>query len=173
MTNSFTFDGYTVRSVTEKDRPFLQLQIDADPFHQGRMTADYFLKLEPGEDAWALEDERGRVIFYFKTATAVRMSIQFTAAEDDTQKIENRVALMKGLRWIEAILIANKFREIIFDTEGVELANFAKRRLGFVEATGLLSRSLGLSQDAPTQPSELATVTTTTKGSEGDGHVRH
>jgi len=142
MTNGFTFDGYTVRPATEKDRPYLQLQIDADPLHRGRMTADFFLKLQPGEDSWALENEEGRVVFYFKTSTAVRMAIQFTTEEDHTRKLENRVALMKGLRWIEGIFRANRFREIIFDTEGVELANFAKRRLGFREACGLLSRMI-------------------------------
>ena len=142
MTNSFTFDGYTVRRATEKDRPYLQLQIDADPYHRDTITPDFFLKLYPGEDSWALEDESGRVVFYFKTGTAVRLCIQFTAEEDVTRKVENRAALMKGLRWIEGIFRANKFREIIFDTEAVELANFAKRRLGFKEACGLLSRMI-------------------------------
>ena len=139
---TFTFDGYTVRPITERDRPYLEIQIRADDYHRGRMSADYFLKLEAGEDAWALEDEQGRVVFYFKTAAAVRMSIQFPVLEGNEDKARNRAGLLKGLAWIEGIFRANRFREIIFDTEGVELANFAKRRLGFVDATGLLSRPL-------------------------------
>jgi hypothetical protein len=139
---TFTFDGYTVRPLDERDRPYLNLQIRADDFHRGRMNADYFLKLEPGEEAWALEDEQGMVVFYFKTATAVRMSIQFPAIEGAEDKARNRSALLKGLVWIEGIFRANRFREILFDTEGVELANFAKRRLGFREAPGLLTRPL-------------------------------
>ena len=39
---------------------------------QGEATmADFFLKPEPGEDAWALEDHQGMIVFYFKTATAI------------------------------------------------------------------------------------------------------
>lgn len=139
MTQTFTFDGYTVRPLDERDRPYLADQIAADPYHRNRMDADTFLQLQPGEDAWALEDEQGRVVFYFKTATAVRLSLQFPTLED---KERNRTAMLKGLAWIEGIFRANRFREILFDTEGVELANFAKRRLGFSEATGLLSRPI-------------------------------
>lgn len=142
MTQTFTFDGYTVRPLDERDRPYLDIQIEADVYHRGRMDADYFLQLKPGEDAWALEDEQGRVVFYFKTATAVRLSIQFPSIEGAEDKARNRAGMLKGLAWIEGIFRANRFREILFDTEGVELANFAKRRLGFAEATGLLSRPI-------------------------------
>jgi hypothetical protein len=154
MSQSFTFDGYTVRPLTERDRPYLEIQIAADPFHQGRMTADYFLKLERGEDAWALEDETGMVVFYFKTSTAVRLSIQFPALEGDEDKARNRAAMVKGLPWIGDLLRHNGFREILFETEGVELANFAKRRLGFKEQPGLLTRPILTTVQKP--PSEAA-----------------
>ena len=142
MRQTFTFDGYTVRPLDERDRPYLEAQIEADVYHRGRMDADYFLRLQPGEDAWAIEDEQGRVVFYFKTATAVRLSIQFPSIEGAGDKARHRAGMLKGLAWIEGIFRANGFREILFDTEGVELANFAKRRLGFREATGLLSRPI-------------------------------
>ena len=142
MRQTFTFDGYTVRPLDERDRPYLDIQIEADDFHRGRMTSDHFLQLQPGEDAWAIEDEQGRVVFYFKTATAVRLSIQFPSIEGAGDKARNREGMLKGLAWIEGIFRANGFREILFDTEGIELANFAKRRLGFTEATGLLSRPI-------------------------------
>lgn len=173
MTNSFTFDGYTVRRITERDRPYIQIWIDADPHHRGKITANFFLKLHPGEDSWALEDEQGMVVFYFKTGTAVRVFIQFAPEADVTQKLENRNALMKGLHWIEGLFRANKFREIIFDTQAVDLANFAKRRLSFLDAPGLLSKVLGDQNDEPTQPSELASLATTPSGEETDANVRH
>jgi hypothetical protein len=146
---SFTFDGYTVRPLSERDRPYLDEQIKTDPFHRGRMDADYFLKVKPGEDSWALEDGQGRVVFYFKTAAAVRLSIQFPSIGGAEDKTRNRTAMLKGLAWIEGIFRANRFREILFDTEGVELANFAKRRLGFIEPHGLLIRPI----DPPTHKS--------------------
>jgi hypothetical protein len=139
---AFTFAGYTVRPLSEKDRPYLEVQIRADQYHQGRMDADYFLKLNPGEDAWALEDEQGLVVFYFKTATAVRIFIQFPSIESAEDKARNRSAMTKGLAWIGGVFRNNRFREILFDTKNPELANFAKKRLGFRAADGLLVCSI-------------------------------
>lgn len=173
MPNTFTFDGYTVRPMTERDRPYVDLQIKADPFHRDKMTADFFLKLEPGEDAWALEDERGMTLFYFKTSAAVRLAIQFVNTGDERgDRAEARSALMRGLRWIEGIFRANRFREIIFDTEGLELRNFAKRRLGFVDASQLLSRSLRMSEVGEASPEVLGKVPTNASEVEVSANVR-
>jgi hypothetical protein len=136
---SFAFAGYTVRQITESDRPYLAQLIEADEYHRDNMTPDYFLKRERGEDAWALEKD-GRVLLYFKTQTAVRVGMLFAQAETRSEKLENATALIQGLAWLEAILGGNGFREIFFDTEGPELENFAKRHLGFTEAGNLLSR---------------------------------
>ena len=142
MTQTFSFDGYTVRPLSEKDRPFLEMQIKADEFHREWMTADFFLLTEPGEDAWALEDEAGMIVFYFKTSTAVRMFIQFPVIESRDDKERSRNGMLKGLAWISGMFRANRFREILFDTRRAELANFAKKRLGFQDAPGLLSFNL-------------------------------
>lgn len=157
---TFSFDGYTVRPITEQDRPLLETLIEGDDYHRGRMDADFFLKLQPGEDSWALEDERGEVVFYFKTSTAVRMAIQFCGGNSPAERRGNQAALMKGLRWIEGLFRANRFREIIFETQGPELTVFAKRHLGFVDAP-LLSRTLGTPlSGSESQPEELGTVPT-------------
>jgi hypothetical protein len=137
---TFHFDSYVVRPVEERDRLYLEALIESDPYHCDRMDADFFLNLKPGEDAWALEDERGNVLFYFKTQTAVRLSLQFAHAESTEEKTRNRLAMMKGLAWIEAQLRANSFREILFQTDGPELAQMAKRRMGFTETSGELRR---------------------------------
>lgn len=142
MTPQFSFDGYTVRAVGEQDRAFLELLIESDDYHRERMDADFFLKLQPGEDAWAMEDEKHRVVFYFKTSTVVRIALQFAAAETMGDRRSNQSALMRGLRWIEGMFRVNRFTEIVFDTEGPELARFAKRRLGFVERP-VFSKILG------------------------------
>jgi hypothetical protein len=135
----YQFDNYVVRPISEKDRAYLTTLIEADEYHRNQMTADYFLKLKPGEDAWALEDEKGTVLFYFKTQTAVRLSIQF-ANPDNTR---NRIALLKGLAWIEARLSANSYREILFQTDAPELMAMAKRRMGFREVS-VLARDIRL-----------------------------
>lgn len=145
----FHFDNYVVRPVTEQDREYITLLIENDPFHTGRMDADFFLKLQPGEDAWAIENQHGQVQFYFKTQTACRVSMIFAQGDTSEAKTKNRIALMKGLAWIEAQLIANSFREILFDTEGPELKKMAKRRMGFLEAPNDLRRPL-----TPPRPQE-------------------
>lgn len=130
----FHFDDYNVRPMNEGDRVYLDSLIEEDAYHKGRMTPDYFLKLMPGEDAWALEDQQGNVKLYFKTQVAVRLSIQFAASATKEERHENRMALLKGFAWIESMLRQNRFRQIIFDTQGPELTAFAKRRLGFRES---------------------------------------
>jgi hypothetical protein len=88
------------------------------------------------------------------------MAIQFAAGNSPVERRGNQAALLKGLRWIEALFRANRFREIIFETEGPELTVFAKRHLGFVDAP-LLSRTLWPTSEAPaTQPDSLGTVPT-------------
>jgi hypothetical protein len=156
----YSFDGYTVRPVTEQDRAFLELLIESDDYHREQMTADFFLKLQPGEDAWAIEDEEHRVVFYFKTSTVVRIAIQFAASQTLGDRRSNQCALMRGLRWIEGMFRVNRFTEIVFDTEGPELARFATRRLGFVERF-VFSKALGtINPTTKSQPEVLGTVPT-------------
>jgi len=158
--NHFTFLGYQVRPVAEQDRAYLDLLIQGDEYHRGRMSADFFLKLQPGEDAWALEDQQGEVVFYFKTQTAVRLAIQFTDSSTLAAKRRNSAALIDGLAWLTGILRQNRFHEMLFDTQGPELYVFAKRHLGFVDAPGLLSLALTSSQSMQMQPEALGNVPT-------------
>ena len=139
---TFHFDSYMVRPMGEQDRTYLDTLIEADAYHKGRMTPDYFLHLVPGEDAWAIEDEHGCIVFYFKTQTACRISLLFAEAETAIDKHRNRDGLLRGLAWIEAMLRQNHFREILFDTEGPELRAMAKRRMGFRETSGDLTRTI-------------------------------
>jgi hypothetical protein len=149
-TPAFHFDGYIVRPVEERDREYLASLIEADQFHALRMDADFFLNLHPGEDAWAMESERGNVILYFKTQTAVRLHMQFVGADTKEDKTRNRIALLKGMAWIEAQLRANSFREILMQVDGPELAAMAKRRMGFREPEGgQLVREIPTATDKP------------------------
>jgi hypothetical protein len=137
---SFQFDRYTVRPVEEKDRAYIDKLTNDDPYHRGCMDADWFLKLAPGESAWAIEDEKGKIVLYFKTQTAVRLSLQF----GEQVPAVNRDALIKGMAWLEGMLLQNQFSEVLFDTYSPVLKATAKRRLGFVEEQGyLMTRTIG------------------------------
>jgi len=131
-----TFDGYTVRPVEERDRAFIR-QLAVDEYHPG-MSADYFLKLVPGEDAWAVENQQGYVVLIFKTKVVCRLSMIFGNQPQD----ENRDVLTKGVEWLANTIMHNRFRELIFDTEAPLLRHMAKKRLGFTEAPGVLVRHL-------------------------------
>lgn len=171
-TPQFRFDSYSVRPLTEQDRPYLDSLIEQDQYHAGRMDADFFLKREMGEDAWALEDEHGQIVFYFKTTTAVRLAIQFRPSTKPGDRLRNAAAMMRGLRWIEGVLKSNGFREIVTDTEGPELRNFLKRRLGFAEAS-LLTRSLSNMKPEPNSPLQaLGRLPTDRQGSGEEPNVR-
>jgi hypothetical protein len=134
----FHFDGYGVRRIEEGDRVYLDQLIAADAFHRDCMSADYFLDLVPGEDSWAIEDDKGEVVLYFKTQTAVRLFLQF-AKQDN---LVNRTVLTKGLGWLEFELVKNHFREILFDSHNPVLRIMAQKRLGFRESNQELVRSL-------------------------------
>jgi hypothetical protein len=134
----FRFEDYIVRPIEERDRDFLAERIAADEYHHDVMDADFFLKLLPGEAAWAIEDQKGNVLLYFKTQNVARISLQFTQQDREL----NRNVLVKGMEWIEGMLIQNRFHEMIFDTKGRELRIMAKRRLGFRDSPEELVKAL-------------------------------
>lgn len=156
----FSFDGYTVRSITEADRVGIDFCIEQDEYHQGKMDADFFLRIQPGEEAWALENDKGAIVFYFKTSIAVRMDIQFTPVTSITNVRQNQNALMKGFQWIEGLFRAKHFNELIFEPQGPELYVFAKKRLGFVDASIVSRRLSGLHKVTEIQPKAVGTVPT-------------
>jgi hypothetical protein len=125
-----SFGKYIVRPLMERDREFLAARIAADPFHKDSVSVGWWYNNPPGENAWAVEDEQGVVTLYFKTQTACRFSLQFASEDRRT----NWKVLTEGMEWLAATLTANKFREIITDSNGPELRAMATKRLGFLPA---------------------------------------
>lgn len=124
------FGKYTVRPLLERDREYLATRIAADPFHRETVNVEWWYNNPPGENAWAVEDEHGVVVLYFKTQTACRFSLQF--ATDN--RLTNWKVLTEGMEWLAETLTGNQFREIITDSNGPELRAMATRRLGFLPA---------------------------------------
>jgi hypothetical protein len=135
----FRFADYIVRPVEDKDRMFIDLTLDRDEYHRDVMTSDFFLKLLPGEAAWAIEDQKGNVLVYFKTQNVARISLIFTQQRD---RELNRDVLTKGTEWLAGVLAQNRFHEMLFDTKGRELRIMAKRRLGFRDSPEELVKTL-------------------------------
>ena len=125
-----SFGKYTVRALMERDRDFLAAVIAADPFHRDTVSVEWWYNNPPGENAWAVEDEMGKVVLYFKTQTACRFSLQFVTGDRRT----NWKVLTEGMDWLAETLTGNMFREIITDSNGPELRAMATKRLGFLPA---------------------------------------
>ena len=135
---------FRLRAVAEQDRHLLAQFIASDPFHAGRVTPDFFLRLHNGEGAWAVEDSCERVVFYLKTENAVRLHIQFGPSGTLGDRERNRDALTEGVEWLSRQLAGNGFREMVFDSQNPALVLSAKKRLGFVEASDDLRRPVTL-----------------------------
>ena len=133
------FGKFGVRPLMERDRNFLAELIAADPFHKDSVSVGWWYNNPPGENAWAVEDETGKVVLYFKTQTACRFSLQFVTEDKRT----NWKVLTEGMQWLAETLTNNHFREIITDSNGPELRAMATRRLGFLPANpDTLTRTL-------------------------------
>lgn len=137
--NTMNFDGLYVRPCGERDREYLEDLVESDPYHKDTLKADDFLRLMPGEQAFVVEDEMGYALLYFKTATVVRITMQFIETRNAQERARNRHILQRGLEWLEERL-RGRFRELIFNTESPALTLTAKKRLGFQALPQQLSR---------------------------------
>lgn len=126
-----SFGNFTVRPLAERDREYLDRLIQNDPYHRDTVNVGWWYNNPPGENAWAVENEKGTVVLYFKTQTACRFSLQFVTEDKRT----NWKVLSEGMDWLAATLTGNGFREIITDSNGPELRAMAQRRLGFLPAS--------------------------------------
>jgi hypothetical protein len=168
---SSSFDQFQVRPVSEADRPYLTEIISQDPYHRWNMTADFFLKRPKGEDAWAVEDQQGNIVLYFKTQTAVRFSCIFARSETRRDKATNARVLRAGWQWICRLLSRNGYRELITDTESPDLAMFTKKVLGFSSLKEQLSKAIPLTATGETEKNSLHTYEEFSRR-EDSGNVR-
>lgn len=131
------FDDYIVRPVEESDRSYIEATLADDEYHK-ETTPDFFLQLVPGEASWAVEDQKGNVVLYFKTQNVARLHMIFPSKDREV----NRNILTRGMEWLAGMLVQNRFHEMLFDATGRELRVMAKRRLGFRDSPGELVKSL-------------------------------
>ncbi|HET6220177.1 MAG TPA: hypothetical protein VFE27_24325 [Acidobacteriaceae bacterium] len=155
------FDGYTLRAVTDADRPALEAWIEADQRHNGVLDPEFFMGLatdengeiapDPRPTCCALEDKTG-VVFFIRLSRASRVNIQFAPAQSSKSRRRAAMALLKGIAYLEVQLAKAGAEEWIFETEDRELAEMAKKRLGFVESPNEMVRVIG----RPEEPKEAA-----------------
>lgn len=117
-----------VRQTTEADRAEIQAWIDRDPDHKG-MSADFFIKAEPGTECMTWEDEEGPIL-YFRIGRALRVDMQFDGAQRD----RTVRALSQGFPWLTDNAAKAGFFQMIFSSLSKSLIGFCKRRFGFQES---------------------------------------
>lgn len=143
------FDGYTLRKVTDRDRPALEAWIREDHWHNGVYDAEYFMGLaadesgelaaDPRATCYAIEDKRG-VLFFIRLSRSTRVNIQFEPEATERTRRRVSLALFKGMAFLEVALARAGCEEWIFDTESRELAAMTKKHLGFVDSPNEMVR---------------------------------
>lgn len=147
---TFRFGKYTLRPATPRDHALVKSWIEKDPFHASTTKPDFFLFSTRGMDCYVLEDDEGP-IFFFKMTRAVRLDIQFGPSRSTEERERNRDALSEGLAWLNGVLWASGFRQVLFNSENPVLVRSCTKRLGFVASPHELVRYLA---EYPEQPVE-------------------
>src|SRR5271157_1219879 len=124
------------RKLVPEDRELLDLMIDKDADHKGKIASDFFLAAPEQSIVLAVEDKAGTAMFLRfdlepETKTA-RTHIQFR--EDEEHRTGK--ALYKGFPWAAKLLYGIGVRRMIFDTINPRLASFCERLWGFKRIEG-------------------------------------
>ena len=123
-----------IRKANEEDKQRIAEMIDADVWHAGKGSADYFF--EDGSECMAVE-EKGHT-FYVRIARALRINAIF----DPEKKSKNARMLIKFTPALAEMARQSGFKEMIFSTENPELAKF-EERLGFLPAPTDMTMKVG------------------------------
>jgi hypothetical protein len=112
-----------VRRVEESDRELLDAAARSDPFHLAAgLTGQHWA----GKDTLFYEDELGPVVA-LKTTNVVRVDVQFLTQE----KARNARALVAGFYSYVGILQKRGVKELVFNTESPDVAEFFQKRFHF------------------------------------------
>lgn len=137
----YRFGPYTLRMATAADAELCEKWIARDHWHKDKVSADFFLKEEPGIGCYVLEDHEGP-IFFFRTENTIRIHMQFDGCSAAATRERNREALLYGMDWLGMQLAAKGIVEMTFDSENPLLRASACKRLGFYKEPGELRRGL-------------------------------
>jgi hypothetical protein len=123
------------RRIEENDRPILAESLAADTFHQGT-NVDFFYDQRSICNVY--EDDDGPVMVVRGTK-ALRLDIQYL---DNNDAKRNMRIMLDGFDDLAHKARESGFTEIVFNTNSPLLAQFCKKRFGFVESAGELRRFL-------------------------------
>ncbi len=110
------------RPTTSTDKEQIAGWIAADPDHNGKSQAEFWL---PGKDisCFTVEDEMGTV-FYVRAETVMRLHIQFAPQ----QKTRTARAIDEFTPWIATAAKKRGCKQLIFESVFAPLVRFLEKR---------------------------------------------
>jgi hypothetical protein len=146
------FGSFTLRSVDPaSDQPLLEAWIDEDQYHRVTMSPQFFLGERLADGIWvpdprpgcyAIEDEKG-IVMFVRLSRAARVHIQFMPMTGMLPRTRTAAALLHGMRFLQVGLARAGAEEWIFSTENPALQALAKMRLGFTMSQHEWVKSIG------------------------------
>jgi hypothetical protein len=149
------FDGYMLRPAMQADREKADRWCGADPEHRWEAKQkDFWIKQILNVNCYVLEDADGPIffvrLFAFRkhyilpgsTEKCIEISLQIPPWRERTHDARIRLALERGMRWLEKTLPGNGFDTVYFASKNARTLRFATLRLGFRREGEQMKRTL-------------------------------
>jgi hypothetical protein len=117
------------RKITEADCPQINAAIEADPFHAGKGTSEFFF--EPFSEAFAVGDSEGDVM-YVRISRALRVNAVFAGDARRNKEVMTNLAKVLAKQAEDS-----GFREVVFTSENPKLRAFGET-IGFAAKPDLV-----------------------------------
>lgn len=134
---TFQFGKYTLRPPGEGDIKLAVEWTEKDPFHRLTTLPKFWMEQTKFIDSYLLLDNEGPVFFIRidQSLDAACLHIQFMPMMTHKESQRTMLALMRGLEWLERILVGNAIKTLFFDSENSNLIRFSVTRLGFTQTS--------------------------------------
>lgn len=147
---TWSFDGYTLRTANANDLELAREWTEADKAHAG-LDPVFWLEQGPSRQGYLLMDAEGPVFFFkgmLKPEGEMEIFIQFPPVDPDMafdvryrQRARLGNALVSGTRWLEE-RVMGVVKELAFESASESLMRFCEVRLGFEEQDGKLRKKI-------------------------------
>lgn len=114
-----------VRNITEDDKHLLTSLIEKDEHHKDTTTADFFF--EEGTRCVVYENEERDSQMFVRMSNCLRLDIQF----DNDKHVFNAKTILKRLPGLIAWARSRGFKEVVFNSNSMELIAFLNNKFGF------------------------------------------
>jgi len=116
------------REMKEEDRPTIDNWIEKDPGHQGKMTADFFLKPKENWGVFVIVDDDQPIMFVAQEPDGLNLRLHVQFPPDNLKSVVK--GLIQAYPVVEANIKSRGFKAVAFESESRALLKFM-RRFGF------------------------------------------